>query len=302
VLETPPGGIDPGPAWTALDRRPLDRDALCAALLLPVGPLSRLGIVAATGSTNADLAAALSAHPENWPDCSVLIAEHQQAGRGRSGRSWATPAGAAVTLSVVLRPAGVPQEAFGWLPLLAGVATAAAIREVAQVPAVVKWPNDVLVAQPELEELAGWGHRRKIAGILAEAVATPSGPAVVLGIGVNVSQTPSELPVESAISLATAASVRVSREALVRALLRAVGERYRRWCEVRGDAAACGLAAETSALCATLGERVTVDRPGGEVLTGLAEALSGSGALIIVDDAGVRHEVLAGDVRHIRAD
>ena len=300
--ETPPRDADPGSASPAADRRPLDRDALCADLLVPVGPLSRLGIVAETGSTNADLAAALTAHPDDWPDLSVLIAEHQAAGHGRSGRSWETPARAAVTLSLVLRPEGVPDAAFGWLPLLAGTATAAAIREVTELRAVVKWPNDVLVTAPGLAELEGWGRHRKVAGILAEVIATPTGPAVVVGIGVNVLQTASELPVESAISLATAASVRVSREALVRALLRAVGERYRRWCEVRGDAAACGLAAETSALCATLGERVTVDRPGGEVLTGLAEALSGSGALIVVDDAGVRHEVLAGDVRHIRAD
>jgi len=302
VPETPPRDADPGSASPAADRRPLDRDALCADLLVPVGPLSRLGIVAETGSTNADLAAALTAHPDDWPDLSVLIAEHQAAGHGRSGRSWETPARAAVTLSLVLRPEGVPDAAFGWLPLLAGTATAAAIREVTELRAVVKWPNDVLVTAPGLAELEGWGRHRKVAGILAEVIATPTGPAVVVGIGVNVLQTASELPVESAISLATAASVRVSREALVRALLRAVGERYRRWCEVRGDAAACGLAAETSALCATLGERVTVDRPGGEVLTGLAEALSGSGALIVVDDAGVRHEVLAGDVRHIRAD
>ena len=300
--ETPPRDADPGSASPAADRRPLDRDALCADLLVPVGPLSRLGIVAETGSTNADLAAALTAHPDDWPDLSVLIAEHQAAGHGRSGRGWETPARAAVTLSLVLRPEGVPDAAFGWLPLLAGTATAAAIREVTELRAVVKWPNDVLVTAPGLAELEGWGRHRKVAGILAEVIATPTGPAVVVGIGVNVLQTASELPVESAISLATAASVRVSREALVRALLRAVGERYRRWCEVRGDAAACGLAAETSALCATLGERVTVDRPGGEVLTGLAEALSGSGALIVVDDAGVRHEVLAGDVRHIRAD
>lgn len=300
MLETPARDSESGPTSTAADRRPLDRDALCADLLRPVGPISRLGIVAATGSTNADLAAALTAHPADWPDLSVLIAEHQEAGHGRAGRSWETPAGAAVTLSIVLRPDGVPDRAFGWLPLLAGAATAAAICEVGLLPAVVKWPNDVLVAPPGLAELEGWGRRRKVAGILAEAVATPGGRAVVVGIGVNVSQTPSELPVESAISLAMAAPVRVSRDALIRALLRAVGERYRRWCEVRGDAAASGLAAEIVAICATLGERVTVDRPGGQVLAGLAESLSGSGALIVVDDAGTRHEVLAGDVRHVR--
>ena len=301
MLETPPRDSDPGLGWAAADRRPLDRDALCADLLLPVGPLARFGIVAETGSTNADLAAALIAHPEDWPDLSVLIAEHQEAGHGRAGRSWETPARAAITLSVVLRPDGVPDQTFGWLPLLAGIGTAAAIREVGLLTAVLKWPNDVLVAPPGLAELDGWGRHRKVAGILAEAVATPAGRAVVVGIGINVSQTASELPVESAISLAMAAPVRVSRDALIRALLRAVAARYRRWCEFDGDAAASGLAAEVAASCATLGARVTVDRPGGPVLTGLAESLSGSGSLIVFDDAGARHEVLAGDVRHVRA-
>ena len=300
MLETPPRDVDPGSAWSAADRRPLDRDALCADLLLPVGPLSRLRIVAETGSTNADLAAALTAHPEDWPDLSVLIAEHQVTGRGRAGRSWETPARTAVTLSLVLRPEGVPDAALGWLPLLAGTATAAAIREVTQLRAVVKWPNDVLVTPPGLAELEGWGRHRKVAGILAEVVATPTGPAVVVGIGVNVSQTASELPVESGISLAMAAPVRTTRDAVIRALLRAVGGRYRHWCEARGDAGASGIAAEVSAACVTLGQRVTVDRPGGEILIGVAESLSGSGALRVVDDEGAVHDVLAGDVRQVR--
>jgi BirA family biotin operon repressor/biotin-[acetyl-CoA-carboxylase] ligase len=296
----PSPDVDRGSAWPASDRRPLDRDALCADLLLPVGPLSRLGIVAETGSTNADLAAALTVHPEDWPDLSVLIAEHQEAGHGRVGRSWETPARAAVTLSVVLRPIGVPDAAFGWLPLLAGTATAAAIREVSQLRAVVKWPNDVLVEPPGLAELEGWGRRRKVAGILAEVVATPTGPVVIVGIGINVSQTASELPVESAISLAMAAPVPTSRDALIRVLLQSVGERYLRWSAARGDAGESGIAAEIATACATLGERVTIDRPGGKTLIGVAESLSGSGALRVVDDAGAVHEVLAGDVRQVR--
>ena len=298
--ETAPRDADPGSASPAADRRPLDRDALCADLLVPVGPLSRLGIVAETGSTNADLAAALTAHPDDWPDLSVLIAEHQAAGHGRSGRSWETPARAAVTLSLVLRPEGVPDAAFGWLPLLAGTATAAAIREVTELRAVVKWPNDVLVTAPGLAELEGWGRHRKVAGILAEVIATPTGPAVVVGIGVNVLQTASELPVESAISLAMAAPLRTSRDAVIRAVLRAVGARYRNWCEARGDAGASGIAAEVSTTCVTLGRRVTVDRPGGEILIGVAESLSRSGALRVVDDEGAVHDVLAGDVRQVR--
>ena len=108
----------------------------------------------------------------------MLAAEQQSAGRGRLGRAWVAPPRAALTFSVLLRPAAVPRARLGWLPLLAGVAVAAAIRAQAGVDAQLKWPNDVLVGGA------------KLAGILAEA----AGDAVVVGIGLNVSTGLDELP------------------------------------------------------------------------------------------------------------
>ena len=101
----------------------------------------------------------------------MLAAEQQRAGRGRLGRTWTSPPRAALTFSVLLRPAAVPRARLGWLPLLAGVAVAAAVRATTGLDAQLKWPNDVLVGTAEL------------AGILAEA----PGEAVVVGIGLNVS-------------------------------------------------------------------------------------------------------------------
>ena len=149
--------------------RPLDHDAVRAAL---VGLWARVDFVERTGSTNADLLAAATA---GAPDRSVLVAEHQEAGRGRLARSWVSPPGSGLTVSVLLRPEGVSASRLGWLTLLAGLAAYDAVRALSSVPCGLKWPNDLLLGPAQ----------RKVAGILAE-VADPQRPAVVVGIGLNV--------------------------------------------------------------------------------------------------------------------
>lgn len=269
-------------------------------LLAPAGPLSRVEIVERTESTNTDLAADLRADPQSWPDASVLVAEHQAGGRGRAGRSWETPAGTSLTCSFVTHPP-VPAASFGWIGLLAGLGAVNALRATAGVPATLKWPNDLLV--PADTEVEGWGAARKIGGILTEVVALPDGqsPAVVIGIGINVSQTLEQLPVPSATSLALAGAQHVDREGMLVALVAAQLEVAGRWRDSGGDALGSGLADEIAAVCGTLGTVVRVELPGGGSVSGLAERLDDDGALVVVDDAGVSHRVLAGDVRHVRA-
>ena len=109
----------------------------------PGRPWRRLDVVEETGSTNADLLARAAAGEDI--DGAVLIAESQTAGRGRHGRSWSTPPRSQVALSVGVGVGGVPSDAWGWLPLLTGVAVVDAVAEVAGVTAGLKWPNDVLV-------------------------------------------------------------------------------------------------------------------------------------------------------------
>jgi biotin-[acetyl-CoA-carboxylase] ligase BirA-like protein len=158
-------------------------------------------VVPVTGSTNADLLRRGGAEGQ------VLVAEEQTAGRGRMGRSWVSQPGVSLTFSVLLRPVSVPAARRGWLSLLTGVAVAAAVRDVAQVSATVKWPNDVLVGE------------RKLAGILAEQ----SGDAVVVGIGVNVATPAGALPASPGGLRATSLLVEggsVSREALLAGILR----------------------------------------------------------------------------------
>ena len=108
--------------------------------------------MARTGSTNADLLArAVRGEPEGV----VLAAEEQSAGRGRMGRVWVSPPRAALTFSLLVRPAAVPPARRGWLPLLTGVAVAGAVTSVTGVHANLKWPNDVLAGAAKLGGILG---------------------------------------------------------------------------------------------------------------------------------------------------
>lgn len=122
------------------NRPPLDVTALRAGL---TEPWRRLDIVDETGSTNADLLARAAAGEQIAG--SVLLAEFQNAGRGRHGRQWSAPARSQLALSVGVDAAGVSADGWGWLPLATGVAVVDAVAEVTGVRVGLKWPNDVLV-------------------------------------------------------------------------------------------------------------------------------------------------------------
>ena len=265
----------------------LDVAGVSAGLVRPGSLWREVRAVAETGSSNADL---LSAAGAGAAEGTVLVAEAQTAGRGRLGRRWASPPRAGLTFSVLLRPDGVPAARLGWLPLLAGVAAAASVREVGAVDASLKWPNDVLVGE------------RKLGGILAER----TGAAVVVGIGINVWQTRSDLPPDAAAtSLALAAEAGVAgrglRERLLAGLLDELGRWYLAWRDQAspGDADACGLRQEYVRRCATLGREVTVTMPGTEPVTGTAAGVDAAGRLE-VRTAGGMVAVTAGDVVHVR--
>src|SRR5215470_20398607 len=164
----------------------LDVTEITNVLVRPGGLWREVQVVAETGSTNADLLAQAGA---GAAEGLVLVAEAQSAARGRQGRRWTSPPRAALTFSVLLRPRGVPPALLGWVPLLAGVAAAAAVRAVTGLDTALKWPNDVI---------ANGG---KLGGILAER----SGPALVVGIGINVWQDRAGLPGDAATSLLLAA-------------------------------------------------------------------------------------------------
>ncbi|MBO0901540.1 biotin--[acetyl-CoA-carboxylase] ligase [Cellulomonas sp. zg-ZUI22] len=280
------------------ERPPLQVAALRELLLAPAGPLARLDVVPETGSTNDDVVAGLRDDPDAWPHASLLVTEHQVAGHGRAGRTWTSPARAALTCTFVARPRSGPAT-YAWLPLLAGLGAVRALRATAGVRAVLKWPNDVLVELGEqVEPLDGWGTARKVAGVLAQAV--PQVPGVAVGIGLNVDQRRDELPVPWATSLVLAGAGSVDRASLLVALVEALDQVAHRWVEHDGDAVAAGLVDEVASVCSTLGRPVRVELPGGVALTGTATGLADDGALLVRDAQGVEQRVLAGDVAHVR--
>lgn len=245
----------------------------------------RVEVVAETGSTNADAAAATR---DGAAEGLVVVAEAQTAGRGRLGRSWQSPPRAGLALSVLLRPA-VDVARWGWLPLLAGVALAEAVRETTGLEPSLKWPNDLL--------LGG----RKCAGLLAEV---PVPGAVVVGIGLNVTLREDELPVTPtglpATSLLLAGASAVDRTDLVIALLARLGAHYAAWQEAWGDPDKSGLRDAYLRMCGTLGRRVSVLLPGGDAdLTGEAVTVDAEGRLVVRGESG-DHPVAAGDVVHLR--
>lgn len=269
-------------------RTPLSAGSIRAAVLSRSRLYTAVDVVSRTGSTNADLLAAARA---GAPAGTVLVAETQTAGRGRLDRSWQSQPGAALTYSVLLRPARVPPARRGWLPLLTGVAVASALRSSAGVGASLKWPNDVL-AGAWAPEGAG-----KLAGILAEQ----AGDAIVVGIGLNVSAGQDELPSSQATSLWLEGAADIRREDILVAMLSELEQWYLRWADglEPGDAEDSGLRAAYLSACSTVGRDVRVELPGGGALAGRACDVDSVGRLLVKAADGM-HAVSAGDVVHVR--
>lgn len=209
----------------------------------------------------------------------MLVTDHQTGGRGRLDRSWQTPAGSALTFSVLLR-LQVPPGRWPWLPLLAGLAVRGGLADCG-LAAGLKWPNDVLV------------EGRKIAGILAERVESEHGPAAILGMGINVEMSAEELPVP------TATSLRVEGNDTDRAeLLVAIVDRLDDLLPLLPDPPD-PLRRQYLEACVTLGLTVRAELPAGRELTGVAAGVDDSGRLLVDPGTGAV-AIAAGDVVHLR--
>lgn len=270
-----------------MPKDPLDADWLRSEVLRPGSRWQQCDVVPETGSTNADLAGRF--RDGEVRDGTVLVADYQSAGRGRQGRTWTAPPGSGIAMSVLIEPR-VAEERWTWLPLIAGLAVADALRAVADVPTVLKWPNDVLVGEA------------KICGVLAERVPSPTGLGCVLGMGINVHLQHEELPVPTATSLALLKpEVAHVRNELVATTLAVLDLWLGRWefgvdqAEQHGNPLHEAYAKRSG----TLGRQVEVHTGGGRVVTGLAEGIDADGRLVVLTGQGT--EVFAaGDVVHVR--
>ncbi|MEJ7629912.1 MAG: biotin--[acetyl-CoA-carboxylase] ligase [Nocardioidaceae bacterium] len=272
-----------------LSRPPLNEADLVRALTMGRSRWSEVTVVDASPSTNAELAERATSDPR---DGLVLLAEHQTAGRGRLDRVWLAPPRAGVTMSVLVRPAGIPLARWPWIPLLSGLAVAAAVQQVTEVRATLKWPNDVVVDD------------RKLAGLLVERVeAGDTGDVVgssaaVIGIGLNVTTTPAELPTPQATSLALEAATTTDRLTLVKAILRRLEGLLAEW-EAGSGVPSAGLRDAYRAACSTIGRSVRVELTGHEAVSGFAAGVDESGRLLVDTRCG-RQALGAGDVLHVR--
>jgi len=211
----------------------------------------------------------------------LVVADSQSAGRGRLGRSWHSPPGQNLYLSLLLRPA-LPARRAAPLTLLAGAALAQILAAAGATPRL-RWPNDVLVPAA--------GGLRKAAGILTEMASDGERIRhIVLGVGLNVNglEFPPELA-ERATSLRMACGRAWDRAKLLVDFLAAFEPIYDDFL-VRGPAS--GLLEWRRH--ADLGRVCRVDRDGARI-EGIATDIDDDGALLVRDDAGQVHRVVSGE-------
>jgi BirA family biotin operon repressor/biotin-[acetyl-CoA-carboxylase] ligase len=248
-----------------------------------LGPIAhRLYWLTRTSSTNDAVAALAQAGAEEGI---VVVAETQTAGRGRQGRSWFSPAGAGLYVSLLVRPGladAAHENRSTLITLAAGVAVASAIRAATGLPAAIKWPNDVVI------------ERRKLAGILVEAVNYGETRGfMILGVGVNLQQ--AAFPVELA-ARATSIEAETGRPAdraqVLGEVLASLAEGYADVVAGRFDAILSAWRRLASPMWSSV---IEWDTPSG-VLRGQVEDIDRTGALIV--RVGDRLErLIAGEVR-----
>lgn len=252
-----------------------------------------------TGSTNTDLMQA-----DRVADGTVLLTNEQVSGKGRLGRHWVSPAGSQLIFSVLILPETL--DHLGTLPLAAGLAVTDSVEG-----AVLKWPNDVHI------------DGKKLCGILAEAgpvgeafksapktevsktevskaevskaevapktqAANPPSARVVVGMGINVTLTREELPIEAATSLALEGRD-TDRTALAITVLKNLRRRITQWEQQDPQ-----LMADYRTVCSSIGQEVRLEAPAGDV-TGTVEGVADDGRINV---GGEYYS--AGDVIHLR--
>jgi len=220
---------------------------------------------------------------EGAADGTVVIADYQTAGRGRMERTFQSPAGKGIYLSVLLRPE-FPAERLLRVTALAGVAVCDSVEHVCGVRPGLKWPNDLVL------------EKRKLCGILAELITDTEGKqCLILGIGINVSQTGEDFSpdvAKIATSLMQETGKTVSRIELIAALLKELDEMYRAW----KSGILSGYLERYRHDCVNLGKRVQLIGQEGYRRTVIAVGIDDSFGLVVCDEAGNRQTIRSGEV------
>jgi len=214
----------------------------------------------------------------------AVVADEQTAGRGRLQRAWSSTKGAGLYFSILLQPALAP-ERWPLITFVAALATGDALLEASAVQTDIKWPNDLLA------------NERKIGGILAEAIETPNGRAVVLGIGINLTNDafPDDL-VNLATSVANESERTPEREAILTSLLNALSRWYSLLHETDGPEKILAAWASRSSYAT---DKLVQVKNGAETLQGFTRGIENDGALRLETAQGIQL-IRAGDVTSVR--
>ena len=235
---------------------------------------------------------------EGTAEVCLAVADEQTAGRGRSGRSWVAPSGAALLLSLGFRPAYLEPDRLWRLGAIVALAMADAAEEAAGLPMGklrLKWPNDIVV-----EARRAPGGVRKVAGILGESdgAGTP-GVTATVGIGINNDWRRGDFPADLTDVMTSLREVsrgrQVENDVLLGAFLVRLEARLLALRDGHFDLATWHDRQVTT------GRAIRIELPGGETRETAAVGVDGTtGALLIVDESGAESELLAGEVVHVR--
>lgn len=217
----------------------------------------------------------------NPPHGTLVVAEQQTAGKGRRGRPWASPAGCAVFMSLILKPDILPASA-SMLTLVAALAVSQGIEKACGCQTLIKWPNDIVASN------------KKVCGILTEmSTELDCINYVVVGIGINVNneQFPPEL-MDKATSLLLETGREHSRAALICAVMEAFERLYGEFAKTRDLS---GLKEEYIRAMVNLDRQVRVLAPGGG-LNGTARGITDGGELVVEQENGTAALISSGEV------
>lgn len=254
--------------------------------------LSRYEHLPLVGSTNDVVRAWLAA---GTPEVCLAVADEQSAGRGRDGRSWQAPSGAALLLSLGFRPTWLPPDRAWRLAAITSLAMAEAAEDVAELKTGtvrLKWPNDLIVEMGD--------RPLKIAGLLGETDGLGTNdPRVVVGIGINADWPAAEFPPALKTSMTslreTAGGRPVDRAGLLAAFTRRLETKVSALRDGRFEA-------ETwAARQATTGRAVTIETPGGRQELAAGRGVDpASGALVVAAADGSERSIVSAEIVHLR--
>ena len=214
----------------------------------------------------------------------LILAERQTAGRGRHARTWFSPHGSSLLASLIFRHR-ILADQVGVPSLMAAVSIANAVRELTELPAMISWPNDVLI------------HGKKISGVLTELdYDRDRQPFFVLGLGVNVNIADAEFPLplrSSATSLQIECGRDVSRVSVLRTILHYLEDNYLHLKYGRTTA----IVDSAIRLSVTIGKRVKLETLG-DSFNGVAERIDAKGRLVLRERSGELRVFSSGDVVH----